>query len=230
MKSKNSLFFILIICLSQLSFGQNRERQSDKLVTISGKVLTFDKKPVEGCVLYVDNIKTNNITKSNGSYKIKVSPFATNLEVRSTIYGSCEISINGQTTINFILKAADTPDLKSGDNFRMTRQQDSIQKTSQHRTKKLIMYTDIYQMLRAEVSGVVVSGRSVQIRQGHSFYGSSTPLFVVNGVIVESISNVNPQDVKSINILKGSEAAIYGVRGSNGVINITLKNGTEREN
>jgi outer membrane receptor for ferrienterochelin and colicin len=192
--------------------------------------MTFDKKPVEGGVLYVDNIKTNNITKSNGSYKIKVSPYATNLEVRSNIYGSCEISINGQTTINFILKAADGQQLKSVASTSLTKQQDSIQKTSQHRAKKLIMYSDIYQMLRAEVSGVVVSGRSVQIRQGHSFYGSATPLFVVNGVIVESISNVNPQDVKTINILKGSEAAIYGVRGSNGVINIILKNGTEREN
>jgi TonB-dependent Receptor Plug Domain len=87
---------------------------------------------------------------------------------------------------------------------------------------------DIYQMIRAEVSGVVVSGRSIQIQQGHSFFGSSTPLFVINGVIVETIDNVNPLEVKSNKILKGSEAAIYGLRGSNGVVSITLKNGTEK--
>jgi TonB-dependent SusC/RagA subfamily outer membrane receptor len=84
-------------------------------------------------------------------------------------------------------------------------------------------------MIRAEVSGVVVSGRSVQIQQGHSFFGSSTPLFVINGVIVNSIDDVNPREVKSIRILKGSEAAIYGINGTNGVISITLKNGTEKE-
>jgi TonB-dependent SusC/RagA subfamily outer membrane receptor len=49
-------------------------------------------------------------------------------------------------------------------------------------------------------------------------------------VIVNSIDEVNPLEVKSIKVLKGSEAAIYGVRGSNGVISIALKNGTEKEN
>jgi TonB-dependent SusC/RagA subfamily outer membrane receptor len=47
-------------------------------------------------------------------------------------------------------------------------------------------------------------------------------------MVVPSIDYINPQEVKSINILKGSSAAIYGVRGSNGVISITLKNGSER--
>jgi TonB-dependent SusC/RagA subfamily outer membrane receptor len=216
--------------MSQFSSGQNGNRKSDKLLTISGKVLTFDKNPVEGGVLYVDNIKTNILTNSNGSYKIKVSPSATTLEVRSDIYGSCETEINGQTTINFTFKEADVPALKSEDNPGMTKLQDSLKKPSAHRGKKMNTYNDIYQMIRAEVSGVVVSGRSIQIQQGHSFFGSSTPLFVINGVIVETIDNVNPLEVKSIKILKGSEAAIYGLRGSNGVVSITLKNGTEKLN
>jgi TonB-dependent SusC/RagA subfamily outer membrane receptor len=214
--------------MSKLSYGQNVDKKSDKLVTISGKVMTFDQNPVEGGVLYVDNIKTNIITKSNGSYKIKVSPSATSLEVRSDIYGSCEAAINGQTTINFIIKDANAPALKSEDNPGMGKLQDSVEKPSGSRAKKMNTYNDIYQMIRAEVSGVVVSGRSIQIQQGHSFFGSSTPLFVINGVIVETIDNVNPLEVKSIKILKGSEASIYGVRGSNGVVSITLKNGTEK--
>ena len=228
MKSKNFLVVILIIGMSQLSSGQNRDKKSDKLVTISGKVLTFDKNPVGGGVLYVDNIKTNIITNSNGTYKIKVSPSATTLEVRSDIYGSCETAINSQTTINFTFKGADVPALKSENNPEMTNAQDSIKKASGHRGKKMNTYNDIYQMIRAEVSGVIVSGRSIQIQQGHSFFGSSTPLFVINGGIVETIDNVNPLEVKSIKILKGSEAAIYGLRGSNGVVSITLKNGTEK--
>ena len=83
-------------------------------------------------------------------------------------------------------------------------------------------------MIRGEVSGVIVSGRSIQVQQGHSFIGSSTPLFVVNGVIVQTIDNINPVEVKSITVLKGSAASIYGVNGTNGVISITLKNGTEK--
>jgi TonB-dependent SusC/RagA subfamily outer membrane receptor len=214
--------------MSKLSYGQNADKKSDKLVTISGKVLTFDQNPVAGGVLYVDNIRTNIITKSNGSYKIKVSPSATSLEIRSDIYGSCEAAINGQTTINFVIKDANAPVLKSEDNPGTKKLQDSIEKPSGHRGKKMNTYNDIYQMIRAEVSGVVVSGKSIQIQQGHSFFGSSTPLFVINGITVESIDNVNPLEVKSIKILKGSEAAIYGLRGSNGVVSITLKNGTEK--
>jgi TonB-dependent SusC/RagA subfamily outer membrane receptor len=90
-------------------------------------------------------------------------------------------------------------------------------------------YNDIYQMIRGEVSGVIVSGRNVQIQQGHSFFGSSEPLFVVNGTIVNSIDNINPLEVKSITVLKGSSAAIYGVRGANGVISINLINGSEKD-
>jgi TonB-dependent SusC/RagA subfamily outer membrane receptor len=228
MKSKYIIIYILIICLSGISYGQNSDKKSQKLINISGKVLTSDKTPVAGGVLYVDYIRTNIVTNSNGSYKIKVSPSAAVLEVRSDIYGSCELPINGQTTINFTFKAADVPDLKSEDKPGITSSQDSIKKSSKPRGKKMNTYNDIYQMIRAEVPGVIVSGRSIQIQQGHSFFGSSTPLFVINGAIVESIDNVNPVEVKSIRILKGSEAAIYGVRGSNGVVSITLKNGTER--
>jgi TonB-dependent SusC/RagA subfamily outer membrane receptor len=227
MKSKNILICILIICLSRFSYGQNRDKKSDKLIPISGKVLTFEKSPVAGGVLYVDNIKTNITTNSNGSYKIKVSPSATTLEVRSDIYGSCEMPINGQTTINFTFKGADETALNPEDSPGKTSLQDTLKKPS-GKVKKMNNYNDIYQMIRAEVSGVIVSGRSIQIQQGHSFFGSSTPLFVINGTIVETIDNVNPVEVKSIKVLKGSQAAIYGLRGSNGVISITLKNGTER--
>lgn len=83
-------------------------------------------------------------------------------------------------------------------------------------------------MIRCEVPGVTVNGRNITVQQGHSFFGSSTPLFVVNGVIVQTIDNINPLEVKSIGLLKGTSAAIYGVNGSNGVISITLKDGTEK--
>jgi TonB-dependent SusC/RagA subfamily outer membrane receptor len=49
-------------------------------------------------------------------------------------------------------------------------------------------------------------------------------LFVVNGTPVNSIDNIRPQEVKSIDVLKGPDASIYGSRGANGVILITLKN------
>jgi hypothetical protein len=227
MKGNISLLIIVAVCLSQLSAGQTTSKKSDKLITITGKVLNTDKEPVAGAVIYVDNIRTNNTSKGNGTYKIKVSPTAINIEVRSSVYGSREIAINGQTTIDFIFDAPFTA-IKSGGNVKETPR-DSLIKPTRTRAKKMNTYNDIYQMIRAEVPGVIVSGRSIQIQQGHSFFGSSTPLFTVNGVIVPSIDNINPVEVKSISVLKGSAAAIYGVNGTNGVLCIVLKNGTEKE-
>jgi TonB-dependent SusC/RagA subfamily outer membrane receptor len=69
-----------------------------------------------------------------------------------------------------------------------------------------------------------VNGTSVKVQGGANTLMSGTdPLFVVDGVTVSSIDFVMPESVKSIEILKGTSASIYGSRGANGVILITLK-------
>jgi TonB-dependent starch-binding outer membrane protein SusC len=226
MKWTKFFTFIITTCLMQIASGQN----TDKMITITGKVLNMDHKPVEEAVFYIDNVRTIFKSKINGSYKIKVSPSALNIEVRSPEYESSKTLINNQTTINFTLKLiADSLASMPGNKIIEKRVPDSAKKTDKLKAKKINTYTDIYQMIRGEVSEVVVSGRSILVQQGHSFFGSSDPLFVVNGAIVESIDYINPVEVKSITVLKGSSAAIYGVRGSNGVICITLINGAEKE-
>ena len=229
MKLKKLLTIIFVSVLSFVAYGQKNDKKSEKKITITGTVLSSDKKSVEGAVIYIDGVKTSCKSKNDGSYKIKVSPSALKLMARSKVYGSLETLINGQTTINFTLEGVDEKQvLKSGNMVEKKEETESGFRVANPKSKRLITYTDIYQMIRAEVRGVVVSGNSVLIEQGHSFFGSSEPLYVVNGTVVNSIDNINPQEVKSINILKGSSAAIYGVRGSNGVICITLKNGSER--
>jgi TonB-dependent SusC/RagA subfamily outer membrane receptor len=229
MKWNKIILLILVVTLSQFVSGQKADKKSDKLITITGKVLNQDKNPLAGAVLYIDNVETRNVTRSNGSYKIKVSSSTINLEVRSPGYDPKKIAINGQTIINFTLTATEEQASKAGSDIKNIAAVDTIKKQGRARAKKMNTYNDIYQMIRAEVVGVVVNGKSVQIEQGHSFFGSTTPLFVINGVIVPSIDDVDPLEVKSIKILKGTSASIYGVNGTNGVISITLKNGTEKE-
>jgi len=84
-------------------------------------------------------------------------------------------------------------------------------------------FSSIYDVLKT-IPGVVVSGTGVTIR-GVGTTGSSSPLFVVNGITVNSISGINPSIVKSIEVLKGPAASVYGMRGANGVILIKLKDG-----
>lgn len=87
-------------------------------------------------------------------------------------------------------------------------------------------YTDIYMLLRAEGSGITVSNSgAITIRGGNNSFtaGASNALIVVDGQPVEAIDWIRPCIVRSIQILKGSDAAIYGVRGGNGVVVITTK-------
>lgn len=214
-KMRKIIIVLFSICLSQISFGQKDSGESVRIIKISGKVLTKNKMPVVGAVFYIDNIRTGYRTKSNGSYRLKVSSSVNKLKVTSSVYGSEETLINGRKKINFILSGDGESDLLESNI------------TINPRAEKMNTYNNIYQMIQAEVSGVVVSGRRIQIRQGHSFLGSGDPLFVVNGIIVSSIDNIPPTEVKSISVIKGSSAAIYGIQGTNGVISITLLNGSE---
>ncbi len=87
-------------------------------------------------------------------------------------------------------------------------------------------YTDIYALLRAEGSGITVSNSGdITIRGGNNSLMSdaSSALIIVDGQPEMSIDWITPCIVRSIQILKGSETAIYGLRGGNGVLVITTK-------
>ena len=85
-------------------------------------------------------------------------------------------------------------------------------------------YRDIFEYLEGRVAGVeVTSDKRIIIRGINTVNGTTDPLIMVDGHEMKDISSINPNDVKSIDILKGSSAAIYGVRGANGVILITTK-------
>lgn len=85
-------------------------------------------------------------------------------------------------------------------------------------------YKTIYEYLQGRVAGVLVVGDKIYIRGFNSIYASMEPLFIVDGVAVEDISWISPRDVKRIDVLKDSAAcALYGSRGANGVIIITMK-------
>src|SRR5699024_3404187 len=90
---------------------------------------------------------------------------------------------------------------------------------------------DISQALQGSVSGLIINtnsagaapNQSIMVRGRNSIKASNTPLIILDGVPYEgALSNINPADVNSIEVLKdASAAAIYGARGANGVILVT---------
>lgn len=86
-------------------------------------------------------------------------------------------------------------------------------------------YTDIYSLLRSECTGITISNSGqITVRGGNtSFSGSDQALIVVDGNPTSVIDGIMPCIVKSVRVLKDSDAAIYGSRGGNGVVVITTK-------
>lgn len=90
-------------------------------------------------------------------------------------------------------------------------------------------YTNIYDYLRGKVPGLIVEGTDVYIRGIGTFNASKSPMFIVDGVEVQSIANINPQDVDSVEVIKDASASIYGFRAANGVVKINTLNGRLRD-
>jgi TonB-dependent SusC/RagA subfamily outer membrane receptor len=90
-------------------------------------------------------------------------------------------------------------------------------------------YTNMYDLIKGEVPGVRVNGNTIYIVEPSSINCTNEPLIVVDGTPVMTLIGIEPNMVKSISILKGAAASIYGSRGSGGVILINLLKGPRKK-
>jgi TonB-dependent starch-binding outer membrane protein SusC len=233
MKLKFLFFLLLAIIPASLASGQN----DSKKITITGTVMDASQYPVQGAEILIDGNKSGVSSNKKGMYKIKVKSTVKKIGIYTLPPAVIQEAVDGRTSINFTLNDSivkqiyklknaygeETVNVGYGTQKRKNLTT-SVGKID-GRQARFASYTSIYDMIRGELPGVVVSGTSVRIREASSIVGSSDPLFIVDGTPVSSVESVEPQSVKSIEVLKGSAASIYGTRGSNGVIIITLKDG-----
>ncbi|MCE5345506.1 MAG: TonB-dependent receptor plug domain-containing protein [Bacteroidales bacterium] len=230
MKIKGFFLIILSLMLMNTSSGQ----KNYKKIVISGIVTDAQSRPVKGALIMVDNKNTDKITDDNGFYKIRIRPDADTITIITFNNGVSNAPVNGRATINFTLSgsASSQPSFQNNprDNevtnigygsFNKKDITGPVSKVEGQRDANS-KYRDIYDMLRG-TPGVSVNGKSIQIQGPTSINLSSEPLFVVDGMAVQSIDDIVPSMVESITVLKGSSASIYGSRGAAGVILITMK-------
>ena len=225
---------IFIILLSAFCINSMNAQKNNKKITITGTVLNAGREPIVNAIIMIDDQKTNSLTDSKGNYKIKVKPAASKIGIFTFGHGTAEEVINGRTQINFNFGTVATGHAdqtiapgEQGVNtgYGLVKQKNLT--TDVHKidgtNKKYASYNTISEMIQREVSGVRISGSSVIIQASADFFGDVPALIVVDGNSSYSLPDISPVYVKSIEVLKGTSAAIYGSRGYGGVIIIKTK-------
>jgi TonB-dependent SusC/RagA subfamily outer membrane receptor len=225
----------LLVLLSVLFITGLDAQKSSKRITITGTVTDVSGNPISNAIVMIDGQRTSSVTDASGKYTVKTKNSAGKIAIFTFGSGIKEESIGGRTEINFNFGASSLsqqPEQKNnigeeGVNTgygyvkekNLTNNITSIDATD----KKYAAYSNIYEMIQREVSGVTVNGQNIVIQGARDFFGTVPPLFVVDGVYVDDISAIKPSYVEKIEVLKGSAAAMYGSRGYGGVILITTK-------
>ncbi len=202
--------------------------------TVSGTVTDGRGEALIGASVSVKGSQVGTVTDLDGKFTIPAAADAT-LVVSYTGFEPQEIAVGGQRSVAVTLaeSSAVLEQVVVVGYGTQTRKQvtGAIASVRGDDLKKQPLLTPI-QGVQGLAAGIQVIGTGepgkqprVQIRGINSILSSEQPLYVVDGVITDDITNINGADVLSVDILKDGAAAIYGTRAGNGVILITTKKG-----
>ena len=207
--------------------------------TVTGTVTDVSGEPIIGANIRIKGTTTGTITDIDGNFSIEAEPQSV-IEVSYIGYLTQETVINNQKSIRFLLKE----DTKTLDEvvvigYGVQKKADLTGSVANINTEKLNTQSNanIGQALQGKIAGVDIvsqggapgSGTHIMVR-GIGTLNNAFPLYIVDGMYMNSIDHINPNDIASIDVLKdASSAAIYGSRAANGVIIVTTKEGSNTE-
>ena len=207
--------------------------------TVTGTVTDVSGEPIIGANIRIKGTTTGTITDIDGNFSIKAEPQSV-IEVSYIGYLTQETVINNQKSIRFLLKE----DTKTLDEvvvigYGVQKKADLTGSVANINTEKLNTQSNanIGQALQGKIAGVDIvsqggapgSGTRIMVR-GIGTLNNASPLYIVDGMYMNSIDHINPNDIASIDVLKdASSAAIYGSRAANGLIIVTTKEGSNTE-
>ncbi|WP_111685128.1 SusC/RagA family TonB-linked outer membrane protein [Winogradskyella tangerina] len=226
MKIKFCTLFAILVSITM--FGQN--------VDVTGTVTEASSgQPLPGVNLVIKNTSKGASTDFDGNFTILDVPLNSVLVVSYLGFITQEVTItsgnpiqialveDAQSLSEVVVVGYGTQKKKETTGAVSVLDTEAIEKLNPQRVE---------QALQGQIAGVNVTstsgspgaGANIRIR-GISTNGDNRPLILVDGNVIEDLSVLNPNDIKSINVLKDATAGIYGVRGANGVILITTKTG-----
>lgn len=227
-------FLALVFACALPALAQNR--------TITGKVIdATTSQPLPGVSIRIGGTSTGAATDVNGAFQLTVPPNSKELIFSSIDYTTQTVTIGNSATLSVKLVPSSTQlsgvEVVSVGYGTISKKEVSSAITHISASElKSVASNSPLMSLQGKVAGLTVSNTStadpnsspsVQLRGVSSRNAGLGPLYIINGIPGGNIDNINQNDIESIDVLKGGAAsAIYGTRGSNGVIIITTKKGT----
>lgn len=233
MRSKFKWIFTLLVALTmQFSFAQEK--------TVTG-VVSDDLGPIAGANVVVKGTTRGTTTDFDGNYAISAAEGEV-LEISYVGYANQEVTVGGANSYDVMITPAQLEEVVVTA-LGIKRKEDAI--TSNYQVVKTEELTsasnpNAVQSLTGKVSGLTINttsnganpSTSIRLRGNRSMTGNNEAMVVIDGAISTAniFASLPPTMVESVTILKGAQgAALYGKDGSNGVIMVTTKKGTEGE-
>lgn len=227
---------IVTMLFANLGFAPDVEAQQ---VAVNGTVVSADtKEPIPYANVVVQGTALGTQTNEKGEFTIRPPSDSVTLVFTRIGYARQVVPLNGRTTLSIEMQRtavslAEVVVVGYGTQARSDITGSVASVGQQHLEGK--PNTSVAQAMEGAAAGVTVTtgsagaepGLAIQVRGRNSIAASSAPLIVVDGIPYHgSLSEINPSDIVSIEILKdASAAAIYGSRGSNGVVLVTSRKG-----
>ena len=227
MKAKKFILALLGMALALSAAAQT---------TVKGVVLDESGEPLIGAGVLVEGTTVGTVTGLDGDYVLQIPAGAANLVFSFIGLQDLVVPINGQARIDAVLKAEQTfLDEVVVVGYATVKRRDLLGSVSSVGSEKLAEQPviSVSQALSGKMAGVSVvttegdpdADIKIRVRGGGSITQDSSPLYIVDGFPVESISDIPSSEIASIDVLKDAfSTAIYGSRGANGVVIVTTKN------
>lgn len=226
-----SFLYVLLMLPAYLLSAQN--------LTVTGQVLSAEGEALIGVSATEVATGKGAMTDVNGNFTLQVVSANASLRFTYVGYEAVTEALNGRTALQITMRENTALlDELVVIGYGVTRKSDLTGSVASIKSENLEKFptANVTEMLRGQAAGLNVTldntapggASSILIRGVRSLSGGQGPLFLVDGMIVPHINDLNPNDVASIEVLKdASSQAIYGSRASNGVILVTTKRGQE---
>ena len=213
-----------LILISTASFSQSR--------VIYGVLTAYNKYPVANIEVVAKKSKSSTISDTLGNFSI-VCDERDQIKIKAETFKTVSRKVDKKTDtlrINLVfMDSKKNREMAVGYGYMKKEDLTFAAEHMQQENNEYCNFPNVYELLKGKFPGVTVDGTSgtyrVFIRGTQSIAGSNEVLFVLDGTTGANVSGLNPCNIKSIEVIKDGMAAMYGTRGSNGVIIIETKRG-----